>query len=162
MYRLKSFVFIVCLASFLPGGPQFLRASSNTLLTGLNHPYDIVYDVAGNLYIAEREGCRVRKLTPSGGLTTVAGNGIAASTGDGLVATSASINYPQGLALDSSGNLYIAEAYGNRVRKVNGQGIISTIAGTVLMLPHCPPSFPAETTTTIPACFNRSMASVIV
>jgi hypothetical protein len=85
----------------------------------LNSPYDVVVDSYGNLYIADWSNNRVRKVTVNTGLiTTVAGTGTASSTGDGSVATSATLNGPMFIRLDSSGNLYIGERAGNRVRKV--------------------------------------------
>ena len=85
----------------------------------LNSPYDVVVDSYGDLYIADWFNNRVRKVTVNTGLiTTVAGTGTASSTGDGSVATSATLNGPMFIRLDSSGNLYIGERAGNRVRKV--------------------------------------------
>jgi trimeric autotransporter adhesin len=74
----------------------------------LNSPYDVVLDSAGNLYIADNGGCRVRRV--SGGIiTTVAGNGSCNYGGDGGLATSASLGSPTGVALDGAGNLYIGD-----------------------------------------------------
>ena len=97
----------------------------------LNYPNGLAVDSAGNLYIADRDDSRVRLVAASSGvITTVAGNGNVGSTGDGGPATSASVGEPQALALDSSGNLYIAERYLGLVRKVTvSTGIISTVAG---------------------------------
>ena len=87
----------------------------------------VAADSFGNLYIAELYSHRVRKV--SGGIiTTVAGNGTAGYNGDNISATSAELNYPYGIAVDSSGNLYIADAVNSRVREVSG-GIITTVAG---------------------------------
>jgi sugar lactone lactonase YvrE len=87
----------------------------------------IATDSSGNLYIGGVD--RVRKVTPAGIISTVAGNGIVGFSGDGGQATSASLNYPSGLAVDTSGNLYIADHYNSRVRKVTPAGVISTFAG---------------------------------
>ncbi len=82
-------------------------------------PVDAVPDSAGNLYISDVYNNRVRKVDVSTGLiTTVVGTGAASSSGDGSVATSATINGPAHGRFDSAGNLYITECYGNRVRKV--------------------------------------------
>ncbi len=94
-----------------------------------NNPYGVAVDKAGNLYIADVTNSRVRKVAPNGIITTVAGNGTAGFAGDGGQATSAELKGPQGLALDSSGNLYIADINNSRIRKVSPAGIISTIAG---------------------------------
>lgn len=71
----------------------------------------------------------VRRVSPDGVISTVAGNGIAAFSGDGGPATSASLNQPHGLAVDNAGSLYIAEFAGHRIRKVPRGGIITTVAG---------------------------------
>ncbi len=90
-------------------------------------------DNAGNLYIADSGDSRVRMVDTHGTITTVAGNsmslGIGSFSGDGGKATSAGLNSPVGVALDSAGNLYIADTGNNRVRKVDTSGKITTIAG---------------------------------
>jgi sugar lactone lactonase YvrE len=100
----------------------------------LNHPSSVALDGAGNMYIADRYHNRIRKVTASTGLiSTLAGNGVADYTGDGLVSTSAgvSLNAPWGVALDSAGNVYIADTLNNVVREIDAStGVITTIAGT--------------------------------
>ena len=85
----------------------------------------------GDLYVADSQNHRVRVINgQTGVIVTIAGNGTAASTGDGGVATSAALNFPSGLALDGAGNLYVTEVLGNRVRKiVLSTNIITTVAG---------------------------------
>ena len=101
------------------GGPA-LNAS-------LNGPWNVTADAAGNLYIADYNNQRIRKI--SGGIiTTVAGNGQAAYSGDGGLAVNAALNFPYGATVDSAGNLYIADNTNSRIRKVTN-GIITTIAG---------------------------------
>jgi trimeric autotransporter adhesin len=97
----------------------------------LNGPLYLAFDLAGNLNFTDFFNDRVRKITMSSGvITTVAGNGTAATAGDGGLATSASLNGPQGVAIDTAGNLYISEAAGNVVREVAAStGDISTFAG---------------------------------
>jgi uncharacterized protein (TIGR03437 family) len=94
----------------------------------LHSPYQVAVDSAGNLYIADGTNHRVRKVS-GGTITTVAGNGADGFSGDGGPATSASINHPSGVAVDSAGNLYIADEYNNRIRKVSG-GTITTVGGS--------------------------------
>jgi uncharacterized protein (TIGR03437 family) len=87
-------------------------------------------DSAGNLYIADTNNHRIRKVS-KGVITTVAGNGLTGSSGDNGAATSARLANPEGVAVDSAGNLYIADADNHRIRKVSG-GVIATVAGNGL------------------------------
>src|SRR5690242_16784192 len=95
----------------------------------LDTPTAILLDGSGNLYIADTLNNRVRKVGTDGNINTVAGNGQSNSTGDGGAATSAAINSPEGIALDRSGNLYVADTAGHRIRKVTPDGTITTVAG---------------------------------
>lgn len=93
------------------------------------YPYDIAVDSSGNVYISDSTGCRVRKVAPSGIITTVAGNGNYGYSGDGGSATSAEL-IPTGIAVDSAGNVYIADGNNSRIRKIKvSTGIITTVAG---------------------------------
>ena len=93
----------------------------------LRHPYGVAVDSAGNLYIADYDNNRIRKVS-NGQITTVAGNGGYGSSGDNGPATSAELYQPTGVAVDSAGNLYIADWGGSRIRKVTN-GTITTVAG---------------------------------
>ncbi|MBI2689625.1 MAG: hypothetical protein HYX27_25225 [Acidobacteria bacterium] len=94
----------------------------------LAQPNGIALDAAGNLYIADSGNQRVRKVTPAGIISTVAGDAASPFSGDGGPAVNAGIERVQSVAIDNSGTLYLTE--GRRIRKVDANGIITTIAGT--------------------------------
>ena len=96
----------------------------------LNTVNFISADAKNNLFISDNANHRIRKVTGSGIITTIAGNGSAGSGGDGSPATMAQLSYPSGAVADKAGNVYIADALNNKVRKINTAGIISTFAGT--------------------------------
>ena len=96
----------------------------------LARPGDIAVDDMGNVYIADAFNHRIRKVDASGIIDTIAGTGERGFGGDGGPATSALLAFPQGVATDGAGNLYIADAGNNRIRKVDSTGTITTIAGT--------------------------------
>jgi trimeric autotransporter adhesin len=98
-------------------------------LAQLNDAHDVAVDSAGNLYIADTDNNRIRKITPAGVITTVAGNGTAGYSGDGSQAASAQLRNPISVAVDSAGNLYIADRGNSRIRKIIPAGIITTVAG---------------------------------
>ena len=97
----------------------------------LDTPLGVVVDGSGNLYIADAHNQRIRVVSATtGNITTLAGNGTAGFSGDGGAASSASLALPTAVALDSAGNLYIADTNNHRIRKVAiATGIITTVAG---------------------------------
>jgi hypothetical protein len=95
----------------------------------VNLPSGLALDSAGNLYIAEQGGNRVRKVTPGGTISRVAGTGSYGYSGDDGLATYAKLASPFGLATDGAGSLYIADANNHRIRKVSSSGVITTVAG---------------------------------
>ncbi len=99
------------------------------LKASLNFPAGLCHDPAGNLYVADRNNHRVRRIDASGIITTVAGTGTPDWGGDGGPAVEAHLNYPSDLVCDGKGNLYISDRSNNRIRKVDSKGVISTIAG---------------------------------
>ena len=96
---------------------------------GLGAPGSVVLDAAGNLYVADQDNNRIRKVAANGSITTVAGNGSGSYSGDGGAATNAGLDDPASVAVDAAGNLYIADSYNNRIRKVGTNGLITTVAG---------------------------------
>ncbi len=95
----------------------------------LNQPRSVTVDRAGNVYFSDFGNIRIRKVDAAGVITTVAGTGSVGFSGDGGPATSAPLTSPLGVAVDASGNLYIADSGNDRIRKVDPAGIITTIAG---------------------------------
>jgi myo-inositol-hexaphosphate 3-phosphohydrolase/sugar lactone lactonase YvrE len=96
----------------------------------LRGPRTMEADANGNLYIVDTDNQRVRKVDSTGKITTLAGTGTAGYSGDGGPATSARLQNPHGVAVDSAGNVYIADSPNQRIRKVSPNGIITTVAGT--------------------------------
>jgi len=96
----------------------------------LRNPNSTKFDAAGNMYIADYNNHRIRKIDASGIISTIAGTGGASFSGDGGAATAAVLNSPVAVAVDGSGNVYFSDRVNNRIRKINTSGIISTVAGT--------------------------------
>ena len=99
------------------------------LWASLSSPGAVAVDAAGNLYVADTDDFTVRKVTPDGTITAVAGNGTGGHSGDGGPATAAQLGGGLAIALDAAGNLYIADTYNNAVRRVAPGGIITAVAG---------------------------------
>ncbi len=113
------------------GGLGYRGDNGPGIYASLYRPMSICFDQAGNLYIADSGNHRIRMVdTAAGIITTVAGNGEVGSEGDGGKATSASLNFPEGVAIDVEGNIYVADSGNNRIRTVERKsGIIKTILG---------------------------------
>ena len=144
--RSISLVVVPVMFCFLTTGPALSQGNIATIAgngsqafsgdgglaasAGLNHPRGLAVDSSGNVYISDVDNHRIRRVSPSGMISTIAGNGATGDSGDGGQAVNASLSDVTGLALDDAGNLYIADAGNRRVRKVTPSGIISTVAGT--------------------------------
>ncbi len=96
----------------------------------MSYPNDILMDKNGNIYFTDVSNYRVRKISSSGIISTVAGTGVSGFSGDGGPATAAQIGFPYYLTIDRNGNLYFGDDSSARIRKVSASGIISTVAGT--------------------------------
>jgi hypothetical protein len=117
--------------TIVSSGSGFSGDGGPAVAAKLKNPTGVVFDKNGNLYIADASNNRIRKVTAGTGIIeTIAGNGTPGYTGDGGPAAAALLNGPWGIALDTSGTIYIADAYNNCIRKVDvNTGIINTIAG---------------------------------
>jgi uncharacterized protein (TIGR03437 family) len=113
-------------------GIASLAATNGVLATNssLGIPQGVALDAAGNVYFSDSGQNVVRRVSPAGIISTVAGNGMAGFSGDDGPALAASLNAPTGLAVDGGGNVYIGDRGNSRIRKVTPAGIITTIAGT--------------------------------
>jgi len=90
----------------------------------------IAVDRSGNLYLSDTDHHRIRKVTPGGAISTLAGTGVAGYSGDGGLAAKAQLNLPYGLAVDGSGKVYVGDVGNDCVRRISPDGTITTIAGT--------------------------------
>ena len=94
----------------------------------LFYPTGIALDSAGNIYVTEQQGYTIRKITPAGVVTTLAGTFGVRGSADGI-GNGASFYYPCGIAVDSVGNVYVSEILNQTIRKITPAGVVSTIAG---------------------------------
>jgi len=125
----RTIILLLLLASSAHG--QIITTISSTATGALYSPQQIVFDAHNNLYISEGPSYKVMKLDTNGVVSVFAATGIAGFGGDSGAATSARLKNGNGVAADTSGNVYIADAGNNRIRKVNiSTGIITTFAGT--------------------------------
>jgi sugar lactone lactonase YvrE len=106
-----------------------VEGSANGVGTNANFtgPIAITVESSGNLYVLEYDGHRVRKITPEGVVTTFAGGGAGFTNGTG---TNAQFRNPRGVAVDSAGNVYVADLSNSSIRKITSGGVVSTLAGT--------------------------------
>ncbi len=111
------------------GEPGYDGDAGGAAVALLNRPRDIAADGHGNVYVADSLNHRVRRIDAGGGIATVAGSGVRGYAGDGGLAINAQLDTPVAVAVDAAGNLYIAEAGNNVVRRVTRSGLVYTVAG---------------------------------
>src|SRR5258708_238454 len=109
------------------GGPA---NGVSPLSVAIANPWGVMADLNGNLYVSASERNQVYKIDATGILSVVAGNGTAGFSGDQGPASDAQLSSPRGMAIDSSGNLFIADTFNHCIRRVDPQGVIITVAGT--------------------------------
>ena len=115
------------LVSTLAGSTEGFRDGSGTSAE-FSYPIDVAVDAAGNVYVADGDNNLIRKITPEGLVSTLAGRIWGFRDGSG---TSAEFNYPIGVAVDAEGNVYVANSYNHRIRKITDEGLVSTLAGSI-------------------------------
>src|SRR5579864_7815874 len=112
------------------GALGFSGDGGSAILASLSAPSGVAVDAAGNVFIADTFNNRIRKVTADEFISTVAGNGGSDSSGDGGPAIKAALSFPLGVAVDGAGNLFIADSFSNRIRKVTADGNINTVASS--------------------------------
>ena len=114
------------------GAARYFAGENSPALSARFHsPWGVAVDSSGNWYIADTANHRVRRVTPGGIVTTIAGTGVSGFGGDGAPAISAQLNSPRSVAVDAQGNVYVADTGNNRVRKITPGGIISTVTNAL-------------------------------
>ncbi len=113
-----------------PGTSGYSGDNGPAIDAQLGHVNEICCDKNGNLYLVDDGNNRIRKVDIYGIITTIAGNGMVGFGGDGGLAINAKFNDPEGIAVDQAGNLFVADYWNFRIRKINTSGVITTIAGT--------------------------------
>ena len=117
------------ITTFAGGGTSGLGDGGPAVQAQLNEPSGVAVDTKGNVYIADTQNHRIRRVGPNGIITTFAGTGTSGFSGDGGSASQARLNVPYGVAVDAKGDVYIADRDNQRIRRVGSDGIITTFAG---------------------------------
>lgn len=115
-------------STFAGGGKSFGSVDGPDTLATFSFPTGLTIDKAGNVYVADRSGGKIRKITPAGVVSTLAGDGSQGTPRDGSC-SSAAFNYPAGVALDLTGYIYVADQWSHRIRKISANCDVSAYAG---------------------------------
>src|SRR4029453_2370410 len=129
-FNLSGFTQSSTITTYAGLGRALPDSSAPAITQAIGFPSSVIPDTAGGFYLASSDHHRIYRVAGDGTLTVIAGTGIEGFSGDGGPATSAQLNNPRHLAVDGAGNLFIADAGNNRIRKVPRGGTISTVAGT--------------------------------
>jgi uncharacterized protein (TIGR03437 family) len=122
------------------GAAGFSGDGGPAIAATLYGPQGIRVDGAGNIYVADQDNNRIRKITPAGIISTFAGSASGGFAGDGGQANAAQLFLPEDISLDGKGNVFISDSLNGRVRMVNAQGVISTVAGGGVSFQNGPPA----------------------
>ncbi len=114
--------------STLAGSLPFGSANGTGTAASFKHPRGVAVDSSGNVYVADNQNNMIREISPGGVVTTLAGSGSAGSANG--TGTAASFNSPSGVAVDSSGNVYVADTGNNMIREITSGGVVTTLAGS--------------------------------
>ena len=128
--RIDAFTGLISTVAGVPGTHGYAGDLGPATAATLNTPNGIAFDTAGNLYIADTGNHVVRQVSPAGTISTIAGRGFASFSGDGGPAVSAGLSSPWSVTPIPTGGLYIADQNNHRIRRIDGTGTISTVAGT--------------------------------
>ncbi len=112
----------------LAGSGSIGSSDGTSMTASFNFPHGVAVDTSGNVYVADTVNNKIRKITSTGNVTTLAGSGSSGST-DG-VGTVANFNQPSGVAVDTSGNVYVTDTYSYKIRKITADGFVTTLAGS--------------------------------
>jgi len=124
-HRIRTISLLGAVRTLAGSGRDFIDGTGTA--AGFRHPYGMAIDTQRNLYVADSQNHRIRKVTPQGVVSTIAGNSGGFLDGTG---TDARFYAPNGVAIDTEGNLYVADYNNHRIRKISPEGVVSTFAGS--------------------------------